>query len=158
MPYAAETDLDAKWGAENVTLAAWNDALTPPGRDEARVAAALGTAASIVDGYLAKRYALPVAATASANALLVALNCDLAMGQLANTPATRNEIVADAEKRATAFLRDLGRGDAAIDLVPPGCDPYPPSPGEAVVVPHASWDGPGAGCGDLSFRDGWRAL
>ena len=129
MAYASETDLDAKWGAENVSLAAWNDATQA--RDETRIAAALAAAAAVIDGYLSRRYTLPVAPSASGLALLVSLACDLAMGQLANTPGTRNEIVADAEKRALAFLRDVAKGDAAIDVAPPPAAMPARSVGEA---------------------------
>ena len=134
MGYAAANDLDAKWGAEAVTLAAWNASLTPPGRDASRVSAALVAAAATIDGYLARRYTLPVSPTASGLALLVSLACDLAMAQLSNTPATRNEIVADAEKRALTFLRDVAKGDAAIDVVVPAAGQPAVSPGEAIVV------------------------
>ena len=152
MAYAAETDLDAKWGAELVTLAAWNDALTPAGRDESRIAAALGGAASIIDGYLSRRYALPLAPTASGLALLTALNADLAMGQLANTPGTRNEIVEAAEKRALAFLKDVARGDASIDVIPPP-DALPAlSPNEAVLIRGHEAGGPDG----VDRRADWR--
>lgn len=131
MPYASETDLDAKWGAENVDLAAWDASASA--RDVARVASALTAAAAVIDGYLSRRYSLPVAPTATGLALLVSLNADLAMGQLANTPGTRNDIVADAEKRAISFLKDVAKGDASIDVVPPpGALPVV-SPGEAIV-------------------------
>ncbi len=152
MAYAAETDLDAKWGAENVTLAAWNDALA--GRDETRVAAALTGAAAVVDGYLGRRYTLPIAPSPSALALLVALNCDLAMGQLCNTPATRTEIVADAEKRAIAFLRDVAKGGAAIDVVTPPAFGPPLSPGEAALV-RPSHD---EAVPRFEARERWRSL
>ncbi len=115
MSYAAEADLDAKWGAELVTLAAWDPAANA--RSEARIAVALAAASAVMDGYFARRYALPLNPSADGALLLTNLNCDLAMGQLSNTPGTRNEIVAEAEKRATQFLRDVGEGKAAIPLV-----------------------------------------
>jgi phage gp36-like protein len=115
MPYATETDLDAKWGPELVTLAAWDPAAQA--RSESRIAVALAAASAVMDGYFARRYALPLGPSADGALLLVNLACDLAMGQLSNTPGTRNEIVADAEKRAIQFLRDVGEGKAAIPLV-----------------------------------------
>ncbi len=153
MAYAAESDLDAKWGAEAVTLAAWNDALVPPGRDETRVAAALTGAGAVIDGYLGRRYTLPISPSPSALALLVALNADLAMGQLCNTPATRTEIVADAEKRALAFMRDVAKGDAAIDVVTPAAFGPPLSPGEAALVRPLDEAAP-----HFAARDRWRGL
>ncbi len=146
MAYALEADLDAKWGAETVTLAAWNPETMM--RDEARLAAGLANAAATIDGYLARRYPLPIVPTDSGRALLVSLCCDLAMGQLANTPGARNDIVVDAEKRALAFLKDVAKGDAAIDVVlPPSAAPAV-SPNEAIVETTPA----------AARRSGWRML
>ncbi|MGD0564540.1 MAG: phage protein Gp36 family protein [Roseiarcus sp.] len=131
MPYAAESDLDAKWGAELVTLAAWNPATSA--RDEGRIAVALGAAAAVMDGYFARRYPLPLAPSAGGALLLTNINCDLAMGLLSNTPGTRNEIVAEAEKRALSFLRDVGDGKAAIPLLPSAAEPQV-APNEPVLI------------------------
>ena len=142
--YATANDLDAKWGAEAVTLASWSETVIPPGRDPAKLIAALSFAAALVDGYLARRYALPIRPTDTGFALLKSLACDLAMGQLANTPATRTDIVIAAEDRATKFLRDIARGDAAIDVVLPETAQPAVSPGEAIVVgpgPYVSESG-----------------
>jgi phage gp36-like protein len=132
LPYAAETDLDAKWGPELVTLAAWDPIANA--RSESRIAVALAAASAVMDGYFARRYPLPLNPSADGALLLVNLNCDLAMGQLSNTPGTRNEIVAEAEKRATQFLRDVGEGKAAIPLVAlPSREPEV-APNEPVLV------------------------
>ena len=132
MSYAAEADLDAKWGPELVTLAAWDPVANA--RSETRVAAALAAASAIIDGYLARRYALPLNPSADGALLLTNLNCDLAMGQLSNTPGSRNEIVAEAEKRALAFLRDVADAKAAIPLVPPPSREPPVAPNEPVML------------------------
>lgn len=131
MPYAAEADLDAKWGPELVTLAAWDPVALA--RNEARVTVALTAASAIMDGYFARRFRLPLDASPDGATLLTNLCCDLAMAQLSNTPGTRNEIVVDAEKRAIVFLRDVGDGKASIPLVPtsPGPDV---SPNEPVMI------------------------
>ena len=115
MPYATETDLDAKWGPELVTLAAWDPAAEA--RSASRVAAALAAAGATINGYLGRRYALPLNLSADGALLLMNLACDLAMGQLSNTPGARNEIVVDAEKRAIQFLRDVGDGKASVPVV-----------------------------------------
>ena len=115
MPYAAETDLDAKWGPELVTLAAWDPAADA--RSASRIAVALAAASAVMDGYFGRRYALPLNPSAAGALLLTNLACDLAMGQLSNTPGTRNEIVVDAEKRAIQFLRDVGDGKAAVPVI-----------------------------------------
>jgi len=116
MPYAASADLDAKWGAELVTLAAWDP--VAEARDVNRIGVALAAAGAVIDGYLARRYALPLNPSADGALLLTNLNCDLAMGQLSNTPGARNEIVCEAEKRAIQFLRDVGDGKAVIPVIP----------------------------------------
>jgi phage gp36-like protein len=130
MPYAAETDLDAKWGPELVTLAAWDPAADA--RSESRIAVALAAASAVMDGYFARRYALPLNPTAAGALLLTNLACDLAMGQLSNTPGARNEIVANAEKRAIQFLRDVGDGKAAVPLVAANAPDV--APNEPVMV------------------------
>ena len=132
MAYASETDLDAKWGAEAVTLAAYDP--ISESRDETRILAALDAASSIMDGYLARRYALPLTATTGGATLLRNVCCDLAIGQLSNTPGSRNEIVVDAEKRAIQFLRDVADAKAAIPLIPAPGAPADVSPNEAVMI------------------------
>lgn len=115
MPYATAADLDAKWGTELVDLAAWDAGSNA--RDAARVDVALAAASAIVDAYLGRRYKLPLALADAGALALKNATCDLAMGQLSNTPGTRNDIVAEAEKRAFVFLRDVADGKAAIAVV-----------------------------------------
>ncbi|MGO8738623.1 phage protein Gp36 family protein [Rhodoblastus sp.] len=136
MAYAAATDLSSKWGVEAVNLLAWDDTLNAP--NTARIATALSNASAIVDGYLARRYALPVNPQPDAASLLNALACDLAMGQLAINPGQRTDIIVDSEKRALSFLRDLADGKAALALIPPpGAEQPDISPGEAVLIDHS---------------------
>jgi phage gp36-like protein len=146
VPYASETDLRVKWGDELVNLLAWDNAAQS--RNEPRIAAALANAAATVDSYLARRYVLPLNPQPDANALLNNLNCDLAVAQLAVAPGTRSEIVADAEKRALAFLRDISEGKAALNLIPDPSAGAPISPGEAVMITHSGDDV----CRDFSRR------
>ena len=132
MPYAAETDLRVNWSDELVNLLAWDNTLNAV--SAARIASALSNAASTIDAYLARRYALPVNPKPSTAALLNNLNCALAVAQLAIAPGTRSDIVIDAEKRALAFLRDVSEGKAALDLILPASAGAPISPGEAVMM------------------------
>jgi len=144
VPYATAADLDAKWGPELVTLAAWD--VATEARSASRIAVSLAAAAAVMDGYFARRYALPLNPSVDGLLLLTNLNCDLAMGQLSNTPGTRNEIVVDAEKRAVQFLRDVGEGKAAIPLV-------------AAVAPEVAPNEPVMIANDRLFtRDRMRAL
>ena len=124
MAYAAESDIDAKWGSELVTLAAWNEGAQS--RDEARIADALAGAAALIDGYLAKRYELPLSPAPDGLKLLADLNCDLAIARLSTTPGSRNEIVVGAETAAMALLRDIADGRASVSLISVDGDPIGP--------------------------------
>lgn len=134
MSYATEADLVRKWGAEQVDLAAYDGATDA--RDTLRIAAALDSASAIMNGYFAKRYALPIDAAPDGVTLLRNLCCDLAMGELSNMPATRNDIVKDAVEAARKFLSDVARGLADIPQNPPPGAPAAavPSPNEAIVA------------------------
>lgn len=154
MAYAASTDLSTKWGTEAVNLLAWDDTLNAPNPD--RIAAALANASAVIDGYLARRYSLPVNPQPDAAGLLNALCCDLAMGQLAINPGQRTDIIVDAEKRALSFLRDIADGKAALALVPPPGAPQPDiSPNEAVMIQDARFYAPDdpSGCSLRRWRD-----
>ncbi|HEY8136259.1 MAG TPA: DUF1320 domain-containing protein [Methylocystis sp.] len=137
MPYATSADLDTKWTAEAVTLAAYNG--QADARDADRVAMALDNASALIDGYLAKRYSLPIDPSPVGARLLRNLCCDLAMGELATTPMTRNDIVIEAVKAARDFLAQLGQGKADIPQNPSpdggagGAVPAVISPNEAIV-------------------------
>lgn len=136
MPYALAADLDTKWTADFVTLLAY-DAQTGA-RDAARIDAALDNASALIDGYLSKRYSLPIDPSPGGARLLRNLTCDLAVGELATTPATRNDIVIEAVKAARDFLTQLGQGKADIPQNPaPGAEggdvPATISPNEAIV-------------------------
>jgi phage gp36-like protein len=92
-----------------------------------------------MDGYLGKRYQLPIDPSEAGMRLLRNLCCDLAVGELATTPGKRNDIVKDAVEAAMAFLRDLAKGNADIPQNPPpgsGGDGLPAtiSPNEAIVA------------------------
>lgn len=134
MAYATEQQLDTKWGVDLVTLVAI-DAETGL-RSSAKIEAALDAASAIIDSYIGKRYQLPIDASTSGALLLRNLCCDLAMGELSNTPAARNEIVKEAAERALKFLADVAKGVADIPQNPPaGGDGLPtPSPNEAIVA------------------------
>ena len=133
MSYAAETDLDTKWGADAVTLAAFDT--VAQARSEPRIAAALDAASALMDGYFCKRYALPINAAPNGLLLLRNLCCDLAMGELSNQPGARNDIVVEAVASARKFLDLVARGLADIPQNPPPGAPVSalPSPNEAIV-------------------------
>jgi len=135
MAYATIADIRAKWSAEAVDLLAWDDAAQAANED--RISGALDAGAAIIDSYLGRRYKLPVSPYPDAAILLRGFCCDLAMGQLANTPATRNEIIIGAEKAALAFLRDLSEGKATLNIIPPPEAGTPIGPDEPVLIDDA---------------------
>ncbi len=133
MAYAIESDLDTKWGSDQVTLAALDPATGL--RSETRVAAALDDASAQMDGYFAKRYTLPIDAASNGVILLRNLCCDLAMGNLAIMPGARNDIVKAANEQAIRFLERVGSGSADIPQNPPPSGPAGVlSPNEAIVA------------------------
>ncbi|MBY6244132.1 phage protein Gp36 family protein [Methylosinus sp. Sm6] len=134
MSYATENDLIRKWGAAQVDLAAFDDATQA--RDALRIAAALAAGEAMMNGYFGKRYALPIDAAPDGVILLRNLCCDLAMGELSNTPGSRNDIVKEAVEAARKFLSDVALGRADVPQNPPPGSPAPaiPSPNEAIVA------------------------
>lgn len=137
MAYATIADVRAKWSAQAVDLLAWDDAAGAP--DENKISIALAQAAAIMDSYIGRRYPLPVDPQPDTRLLLQAINCDLAVSSLANTPAARNEIIIAAEKSALTLLRDISEGRAALNLVPPQGSGAPIAPGQAVVMETDGW-------------------
>lgn len=133
MAYASEADLDRKWGAEFVTLLSFDE--STQARDHDKIAAALAAATAQMNGWLAKRYTPPIDASADGLLLLKNLCADLAVGELANTPGTRNEIVTEAVAAARKFMADVASGRADIPQNPPPGAPAPAvSPNEAIVA------------------------
>jgi phage gp36-like protein len=131
MAYATSDDLTAKWGSDLVALASADPetGVSSP----LRIATALDAAAAQINGYLVQRYNLPVDASPDGATLLKSLCCDLAMGQLSNTPGARNEIVKEAIKDAKDFLELVAAGKAGIPQNPAPGAPAP-SPQEAVMI------------------------
>jgi phage gp36-like protein len=131
MPYATEAALDAKWGAEQVSLAAWDDGANA--RDEARIADALAGASATIDAYIGVRYLLPLTTLAPDGAQLLSdIACDLAIYRLCSTPGTRNEIVKEAKDEAYKRLGDIAQGRASLSLL--SADASPIGPEDAVMI------------------------
>lgn len=118
MPYATEADLDLKWGADQVTLVSIDEATGL--RSSPRVLAALDAASAKMDAVFLKRALLPLDPTPAGGILLRNLCLDIAMGELAVTPAARNEIIVAAEKKALDFLNLIAAGKADIPVVATG--------------------------------------
>jgi len=135
MPYATEAALDAKWGTEQVDLAAWDEGAQA--RDESRIADALTGASATVDAYVGVRYLLPLTNLAPDGAQLLSdIACDLAMYRLCSTPGTRNDIVKEAKDEAYKRLGDIAAGRASLSLV--AADAAPIGPEDAVMIAERS--------------------
>jgi phage gp36-like protein len=118
MPYAVLTDLIARFGERE--LIQLTDRATPPADQiDATVAQpALDAAASMIDGYVGAKYALPLPATPP---LLTDVACDLARYRLYSDQAP--EAVRDRYKDAILTLRGISEGRIKIDVAAVEPDP-----------------------------------
>src|SRR3970040_397704 len=107
--YATQQDLVDRFGA--VELAQLTDRTAGTTIDAAVVGKALADADDTINGYLAVRYALPLA---SAPKILARLAADIARYALFEDRAT--EIVAQRYKDAIAYLEDVARGRVSLGL------------------------------------------
>lgn len=126
MPYATQTDLEDAFGAAEILQLADRDGDGLP--DAGFVAAALDRADSLIDGYLAGRYALPVS---PAPAVLTATACDLARYWLYDDAAP--DRVRQAYEDAVAWLKDVAAGKVLLQL---------PAAGAGVSSGSPDWDAP----------------
>lgn len=114
MSYATLTDLIAAYGEDELIQ------LTDPDGEAikpALIERALADAQAEIDGYLAVRFTLPLAANPP---VLVSRSCDIALYRLM-TLARQND-VEDARRRyedAVRFLRDVAAGRATLGNVEP---------------------------------------
>ena len=109
MPYATQADLEARFRQQE--LIELTDESGIGVIDAAAVAVALADADSEINGYLAGRYALPLAQTSPE---LVRLACDIARYKLYDTRAT--EQVKARYDDAIKKLRDVSRGVASLGI------------------------------------------
>ncbi|MBX9702382.1 MAG: DUF1320 domain-containing protein [Acetobacteraceae bacterium] len=107
MPYATLADLTARFGEAEV--AQLTDRAGTEQVDGSVVDAALADADATIEGYLAGRYAVPVAPVP---ALLRRIACDLARHTLHGKSA--GEAVRRAQEDALKLLRDLANGVAVL--------------------------------------------
>ena len=136
MAYAAEVDLDAQWGANTVNLVSLDEATNQ--RDHARIAAALDAASAFMDGYLARRYALPLALSPNGATVLRTICCDIALARLATSADRMTEIYEGRRAEAIKFMVHVAESKAAVDLLPASGSAAtagpPVSPHETVLV------------------------
>jgi len=115
MTYAVEADLDLVWGAETVTLMSADPESRR--RNNARISEACAGAAAIIDGYLARRYALPLPLGNEGRAVLRQIAVDIAVWRLASTnAASMTEAIGKRYEEAKGFLDKVSEGKTAIPL------------------------------------------
>jgi phage gp36-like protein len=114
MPYATRHDIEARYGAAHL------ETLVPADVDiDLAVARALDDASAMVNGYLAVRYPLPLAAVPS---IVVGFTIDIACWKLAPSGDRLTEEIAKRAKIALDMLRDIAAGKAKIDELEPPAD------------------------------------
>ncbi len=127
MSYASATDLEDAYGESELLQLADRDGDGLV--DDPVLIAVLARADSLIDGYLATRYALPL--TAPYPVALVAVECELARYWLFDDAAP--DRVKDGYDQAIAWLKDVAAGRALLAL---------PAAGEDSVSGSPSWEAP----------------
>lgn len=118
MAYAALSDLELRYGADEVLRLADRD--SDDSHDTGVIDAALDDASSEIDGFLSVRYSLPLAEVPG---MLVRICCDIARYRLWSDDATEQirqryeEAIATLEKLASGTMAlTLGEDDAAAEV------------------------------------------
>ena len=110
--YASLLDMQSRFGDDLLLVAAL------PGTadlNEEAITQALADASSLIDGYLAGRYPLPLAHVPTA---LVPICCDIARHRLYGEQAP--EQIGKRYDAAISFLRSVGKGELALGLAADG--------------------------------------
>lgn len=113
MAYATAADIDAAYPALLDRLAGTPDEEGELVRDTVRIERALSDATATIDSYVGVRHPLPL----SAVPVVLATHCvDIAVWRLAATADLLTDEIAKRAELALAWLKDLARGNAALDL------------------------------------------
>ncbi|MFT9090519.1 MAG: DUF1320 domain-containing protein, partial [Gluconacetobacter sp.] len=117
MAYAAVSDMVQRFGERELVNNTTPSGEAPTTIDEARVDQVLGDASTLIDSYLNRRYAVPLA---TPPATVVNVCCRIARVDLANTGDTQptEQMVRD-RREAIAWLELLSRGTISLDGVMP---------------------------------------
>jgi phage gp36-like protein len=109
MPYATQADLEARFGVDELTQL--TDRVNAGVPDAAIVARALADSDAEIDGYLASRYALPLATVPP---VLARIACDIARYRLWEDRAS--EEVRRRYEDARRLLESIARGQVSLGL------------------------------------------
>jgi phage gp36-like protein len=113
MAYATRQDLVDRFGATE--LIQLTDRVNRPAStvDDTVVGRAIADAEALIDGYLAKRYALPLAEIPP---ILTRMACDIARFFLHGKAAEKDGPVDRANTAAISWLRDVSRGVVELEV------------------------------------------
>jgi phage gp36-like protein len=116
MAYLTTADYLKRYG-ERETILATNTAQpvsgTTPTYDSAKVENAINDATQVVEGYVGKRYAVPLS---DPPAILIGFVAVLAREQLHAGSQKMTQTVQDAADRVRSQLRDIAKGDMTLPL------------------------------------------
>ena len=112
MSYARLSDLVQRFGEPE--LIAQTDRYSGKAVDTAMIDRLLADASAMIDGYLAARYALPLA---SVPAILVGVCCDLT--RYALYPDAAPDQVRERHRNALQLLREMSTGTLQLGVAPP---------------------------------------
>ena len=107
--YATRAELTTRFGAEELIQLTDRTNIPPTTIDDDVIAEATGDANSVVDGYLAAKYALPLS---DVPASVVKAACDIARAYLHGDHAS--ELIVKAREQAVAWLRDVATGKVQL--------------------------------------------
>ena len=112
MTYATQQDLVDRFGAEELIQLTDRDNVPATTIDETVVGKALIDADALIDSYVGKQYALPLATTPP---ILVRYAADIARFYLYGERADKDHPVRSAFDLALAWLKDVSRGLVKLD-------------------------------------------
>lgn len=112
MTYAVKQDLIDRFGETELKQLTDRTNRPPTTVDDIVVGRALDDATAMIDGYIAKKVALPLA---SVPAILVKVAADLARYFLHGKAADKDSPVTLAYNQAVAWLKDVSKGLVALD-------------------------------------------
>ncbi len=130
MTYATKQDLVDRMGALELIQLTDRTNMPPSTIDDVVVGRALDDADAMIDGYVSKRYALPLSPPP---AVLTRIAVDLARYYLHGERVEKDGAVALAHKQAMDWLRDVSKG--LVALVHDAAEPKPAGDGAIQANP-----------------------
>lgn len=112
MTYCTQQDLIDRFGSEELVQRTDRTNIPPTTIDDTVVTRALGDAEAMVDGYLAKAYALPLVTVPP---VLTKITADIARFYLWGEAADKDSPVERAYRDAQDWLQDVATGTVVLD-------------------------------------------